>query len=142
MKTPLRVHICPVGFEVQRVADPLGRMRADKAYLVTYRADDPARQCVAKIKEDLLKKNSGIQVIEEYVNIWNLVDCIAKFKEIIRKERDNAVYINVSTGSGGSVRTSRRSAAGQKQLADHRSGRVLDGSAEAGPVATQLRPGG
>jgi hypothetical protein len=99
MRTPLRVHICPVGFEVQRVADPLGRMRADKAYLVSYRADDPAHQCVSRIKEILLKENSGIQVIEEYVNIWNLVECITKFKEIIRKERGNAVFINVSTGT-------------------------------------------
>lgn len=99
MRTPLRVHICPVGFEVQRVAAPLVGMRADKAYLVTYRLDDPAQQCVIKIKESLQKGGGQIQLIDAYVNIWDLVECITKFKEIIRREHGNAVFINVSTGT-------------------------------------------
>ena len=99
MKNPLRVHICPVGFEVQRVADPLARMKADKAYLITYRADDPAHQCLVRIKESLSKQAVQIQLIEEYVNIWDLVQCIIKFKDVIRRERGNTVFINVSTGT-------------------------------------------
>src|SRR5437899_13058892 len=99
MKNPLRVHICPVGFEVQRVADPLARMKADKAYLITYRADDPADQCLVRIKESLSKQAVQIQLIEEYVKIRDLVPCITRFKDAIRRQRGNTVVINVTTGT-------------------------------------------
>lgn len=99
VKPRLRVHICPVGFEVLRVAEPLLKMSADKAYLITHRRDDPAHQCVSRIKEVLRKRNSRVEIVEAYVDIWNLVDCVSKFKEIIQTEAGNSVYINVSTGT-------------------------------------------
>ncbi len=74
-------------------------MRADKAYLITYRIDDPAHECLVRIRENLGKQGTRIQLIEEYVNIWDLVQCITKFKDVIRRERGNTVYINVSTGT-------------------------------------------
>lgn len=99
MKTPLRVHICPVGFEVARVTEPLLRMRADKAYLVSYKFGDAAGSYLTKIKSTLFEKYKQIQLVEEYLDLWDLFACITKFKEIVRKEEGNLVYVNVSTGT-------------------------------------------
>lgn len=34
-----------------------------------------------------------------FLDIWNLYECIEKFREIILDEKGNHVYINVSTGT-------------------------------------------
>jgi len=99
MKPPLRVHICPVGFEVLRVTEPLLRMRADKAYLVSYKFGDAAASYLTRIKSTLLDGYKHIQLVEEYLDLWDLFACITKFKEIVRKEEGNLVYVNVSTGT-------------------------------------------
>jgi hypothetical protein len=101
MKTPLRVHICPVGFEVRRVTEPLVSMRADKAYLVSYRRDDEAATYLAKVKSVLHHEYKQIQVTEEFLDLWDLLACIGRFKQIVRNEKEegNLVYINVSTAT-------------------------------------------
>jgi CRISPR locus-related DNA-binding protein len=97
----LRVHIAPVGFEVKRVTYPLIKMRADKVYLVTYKPNDNAKKYFESIKEELKKEDERIEIEEVYVNIWDLFDCIEKFREIFEKEKEqsNQIYFNVSTGS-------------------------------------------
>lgn len=99
MSTNLRVHIAPVGYEFLRVTEPLIRMQADKVYLVTYQADDNAAKFYSQIKKELAQKYKHIKVEEIFVDIWNLDDCIEKFREIILQEKGNHVYINVSTGT-------------------------------------------
>jgi hypothetical protein len=74
-------------------------MRADKVYLISYRPDDVASPYLAKIKATLFPKYKQIQIEEDFIDLWNLYDCIAKFKEIVGKETGNLVYINVSTGT-------------------------------------------
>ncbi len=88
-----------MGFEVARVTEPLLRMRADKAYLVSYKFGDAAASYLTRIKSTLLKEYKQIQLVEEYLDLWDLFACITKFKEIVRKEEGNLVYINVSTGT-------------------------------------------
>ena len=34
-----------------------------------------------------------------FLDVWDLYSCIEKFREIIRKEKGNHVYVNVSTGT-------------------------------------------
>jgi CRISPR locus-related DNA-binding protein len=101
MSAKLRIHIAPVGFEYRRVTEPLIFMQADKVYLVTYRADDSAREFFSQIKKELSQNYKQVRVEEVFVDIWNLYDCIGKFREIILEEKkhDNFVYINVSTGT-------------------------------------------
>jgi len=101
MSANLRIHIVPVGFEFRRVTEPLVRMQADKVYLVTYHEDDSARKFFGQIKKELGQNYKHIKVEEVFVDVWNLYDCIEKFREILleEKRRGNHVYLNVSTGT-------------------------------------------
>jgi uncharacterized protein DUF6293 len=98
MKNPLRVHICPVGFEVLRIVEPLIRMRADKAYLLSYH-DEMGLSYATKVKHALKRKDKSIEIVENSIELWDLFKCIACFKQIIQQEKGNLVYINVSTGT-------------------------------------------
>ena len=53
----LRVHIAPVGFELDRIVIPAKKMRADKVWLIshTVRSADKARPFLEKIKKTLEK---------------------------------------------------------------------------------------
>lgn len=99
MSGNLRIHIAPVGFEFLRVTEPLIRMQADKVYLITYQEDDNATRFFAKIKKELSQKYRHVKVEEVFIDIWDLYECIQKFREIILLEKGNHVYINVSTGT-------------------------------------------
>jgi len=99
MSANLRIHIAPVGFEFRRVTEPLIRMQADKVYLITYGEDDAGTKFFSQIKKELSQNYKHIQVKEVFLDIWNLYECIEKFREIILNEKGNHVYINVSTGT-------------------------------------------
>ena len=95
----LRVHIAPVGYEFRRVTEPLIRMQADKVYLVTYAKYDTVSNFLAEIEKEIANKYAHIQIIKMSLDIWDLYACIEKFHEIISKEEENHVYVNVSTGT-------------------------------------------
>lgn len=99
MSRNLRVHIAPVGFDFRRVTVPLIQMQADKVYLVTYSPDDNAKKFFGQVKKELAQNYEHIQVQEVFLDVWNLFDCLEKFRQIILKEKGNHIYINVSTGT-------------------------------------------
>lgn len=99
MSTPLRVHIVPIGFEYRRVTEPLIHMRADKVYLVKYKNGDEAANFYGQIERELGQKYKHVQTEDVLLNIWDLYECIGKFREIMLQERENHVYVNVSTGT-------------------------------------------
>jgi CRISPR locus-related DNA-binding protein len=99
MSANLRVHIAPVGYQFLRVTEPLVKMQADKVYLVSFGKDDSASKFFAQVKKELSQKYKHIKVEEVFLDIWNLYECIGKFREIILKEKGNHVYVNVSTGT-------------------------------------------
>jgi CRISPR locus-related DNA-binding protein len=101
MSGNLRIHIAPVGFEFRRVTEPLIRMQADKVYLVTYGPDDSAKKFFEQIKKELGQNYKNIKVEEIFVDIWNLYECIEKYRAIVleEKRKGNHVYMNVSTGT-------------------------------------------
>ena len=99
METNLRIHISPVGFEYKRVTDPLIRMQADKVYLISYQENDYGQEYIKLIKNELKENYNHIEIVEIFVDIWDLYQCIEKFREIILKEGNNHVYFNVSTGT-------------------------------------------
>ena len=53
----LRVHIAPVGFEVDRIIIPAKQMRADRVWLIGHSnlSDDKARPFLEKIRKALEK---------------------------------------------------------------------------------------
>lgn len=95
----LRVHIAPVGFEVDRVVIPAKNMKADKVWLLVHdnTSEDKGRPYVEKIQDELKKLKIKVEVFR--VNRLNLFQIIRAVKEIVEKEKDNDVYINVASGS-------------------------------------------
>ena len=95
----LRVHLAPVGYEIDRVVIPAEQMRADKVYLLVHEnpSEDKARSYLERIEKKLKQKNIKTQVITS--NRFRLFSIIKAVKETILKERENDVYINVASGS-------------------------------------------
>jgi len=95
----LRVHIAPVGFEIDRIVIPAVDMKADKVWLVVHDnvAEDKATKYRDKIEKLLEKK--GIETETAFANRLRLFPIIKAVTEIIFKERKNDIYVNVATGS-------------------------------------------
>ena len=95
----LRIHIAPVGFEIDRIIIPAVRMKADKVWLVAHDAiaEDKASKYRQKIEKELEKK--GIKTEIAYANRLLLFPIIKAVTGIIFKERKNDIYVNVATGS-------------------------------------------
>ena len=98
-KLKLRVHIAPVGFEIDRIIIPAKKMRADKVWLIAHSnlSEDKARPFLDKIKKTLEKSN--IEVKETTADRYRLFDIVRTVKEIIIAEQQHDVYLNVASGS-------------------------------------------
>jgi len=95
----LRIHIAPVGFEIDRIIIPAVRMKADKVWLIAHDtiAEDKSNKYRQKIEKELEK--IGIKTEIAYANRLRLFPIIKAVTEIIFKERKNDIYVNVATGS-------------------------------------------
>jgi len=95
----LRIHIAPIGFEVDRVVIPAIQMKADKVWLLVHDkpANDKAAPYIEKIQKQLHKEK--IKTQKEYHDRLNLFRIIRSVKEIIEKERGNTIYVNLASGS-------------------------------------------
>ena len=95
----LRIHIAPVGFEIDRIIIPAVRMKADKVLLIAHDtiAEDKSNKYRQKIEKELEKK--GIKTEIAYANRLRLFPIIKAVTGIIFKERKNDIYVNVATGS-------------------------------------------
>jgi len=95
----LRVHIAPVGFEVDRIVIPAEQMRADKVWLLVHEnpSEDKAGPFIQRVTKKL--KKSKIPVLKEYHNRLDLFQIIKSVRKIIEKEQDNLLYVNLSSGS-------------------------------------------
>lgn len=97
----LRVHIIPIGFDSTRVTEALIQRKADKVHFIRYTKDKEHSAHFGFIKKELHKKMKQLEIKQYFLNIWDLYECIEKFREIIieEKQKGNHVFINVSTGS-------------------------------------------
>jgi hypothetical protein len=95
----LRIHIAPVGYEIDRVVIPAIKMKADKVYLLRHDnySEDKSGPYREKIIKKLNKKNIETKVVD--VNRYRLFTIIKTVKEIIQDERENDIYLNVASGS-------------------------------------------
>jgi len=95
----LRVHIAPVGFEVDRIIIPAKQMRADRVWLIGHSnlSDDKARPFLEKIRKALEKRD--VDVKEITADRYRLFDIVKTVKEIVLEEKDNDIYLNVASGS-------------------------------------------
>ena len=95
----LRIHIAPVGFELDRIILPAVRMKADKVWLIAHdnTAEDKANKYLQNIEKELEK--NGIKTEVVFANRLRLFPIIKAVTGIIFKERKNDIYVNVATGS-------------------------------------------
>ncbi len=95
----LRVHIAPVGFEIDRIVLPAIEMKADKIWLLVHNDSESDR---AKSYEDTIKKafkKAKIEIKEIRSNRKDIFKILQSVKQIIQTGKDNDIYINVSSGS-------------------------------------------
>jgi len=97
MQSKLRVHVATVDHHVERIVEPMIKLRADKAYLLTFSENDSALEFLKKTKTILKKHNIATQIV--YVDIWDLMACVSKIRSILQDEKKNQVFFNVSTGT-------------------------------------------
>jgi len=97
--TNLRIHIAPVGYEIDRVVLPAKEGKADKVFLLIHDkpGEDKALSFYEKITKDLKKQKIG--VVKEYHNRLDLFDIIKSVKQIIKEQGDNQIYVNLASGS-------------------------------------------
>jgi len=95
----LRVHIAPVGYEIDRVVLPAKKLRADKVILLVHEnpGEDRATKFYEKISSELEKVN--IEVSTEYHDRLDLFQIIKTVKNLIRQESGNIVSVNLASGS-------------------------------------------
>jgi len=94
-----RVHIAPLGFEVDRITIPLKQTKADKLWLLAHdnRSDDKSAPYLEKIKKEC--KKLGVEVKIEYADRLSIFKAIKSIKDIIEQEKGNYIYVNVASGS-------------------------------------------
>ncbi len=95
----LRVHIAPVGFEIDRIAIPAKQMKADRMWLLMHGdpAKDKAQGYMEKIRTQLKKEK--IEVHTEYSDRFDLFKILKSVREIVEKEGGNDIFVNCSSGS-------------------------------------------
>ena len=94
-----RIHIAPVGFEIDRIVLPAVEMKADLVYLVVHDnlSADKAQEHHTEIQKQLKKKKIKTETV--YANRFRLFDIIRVVKELIEKNRKDSFYVNVASGS-------------------------------------------
>lgn len=102
-----RIHIAPVGFEVERVTHPILEERADRAYLLTRSGDDAARPFVEEVTRRLRAAPRPVEVIVRRAGIWDVFASLGELRRIFEEEQRSdrragatvPIRVNVSTGT-------------------------------------------
>ena len=94
-----RVHIAPLGFEIDRIVLPLKQTQADKLWLMAHdnRSSDLSAPYLEKIKKEC--KKLGVEVEVAHSDRLNLFQTIKSIKDVINQEENNYIYVNVASGS-------------------------------------------
>jgi len=95
----LRVHIAPVGYEVDRIVLPAKQEKADRVWLLLHenKSEDKAGPFITKITKQLEKL--GIEIKQEDHDRRDLFKIIRAVKNIIEQEKTNEIYVNLASGS-------------------------------------------
>ena len=94
-----RVHIAPVGFEIDRIVIPAKKERADKVWLLVHDkpSEDKASQYKEQIEKELKKANIRVEVASaDRLDLFKIIKAV---KEIVVAEKKNDIYVNVASGS-------------------------------------------
>lgn len=97
--TKLRVHICPIGYEIDRIVESAKRLSAERVWLIVEENSEKekASDFITKVESDLTE--SDIEVRRKGVSRDDLFDNLKGIKEIFVEEEGNELRVNVSAGS-------------------------------------------
>jgi hypothetical protein len=95
----LRIHIAPVGYEVDRIVLPAKAMKADRVWLILH--NDPEDLVGKSFSDSITKQLDDLEIEYEFENAdrTNLFDTLGALRTIMLKEKENAIFANVSVGS-------------------------------------------
>lgn len=97
-KVPQRVHIAPVGYEVDRIVEAALKMRAEKVILISNEAGkDKAKNFFEAVCHRLGK--AGVELTVKRTRFFNLEDSMKLFSDLIREYKKEQLFINISSGS-------------------------------------------
>jgi len=102
-----RIHIAPVGFEVERIAEPILEERADRVYLLTRSERDAAAPFVEEVVRRLGRASWPIDVRVVRTDLWDVFGALGSLRAIFESEgradrrAPNVLplRVNVSTGT-------------------------------------------
>ncbi len=102
-----RIHVAPVGFEVERITQPIEEDRADRVYLVTRTERDAAGPFVNEVLSRLARLPWPVDVRVVRTDLWNVFAALAAYRALFeaedridRSRRDVVpLRVNVSTGT-------------------------------------------
>ena len=94
-----RIHIAPVGFEIDRVVLPAKMDKADKVFLMVHsdRAADQAKEYTAEIEKRL--KKAKIETEQVTADLWNIEEITRVTRDLILGNSDCEIAINLASGS-------------------------------------------
>jgi hypothetical protein len=101
MKYPKRVHVAPVGFEIDRVVLPFIEMDGERIHLIVRKGrNERGDKCVKAICEELDRRKQPYKIYETELDLFRLIyTCRKIIDEELRA--GNHVFVNMS--SGGSM---------------------------------------
>ena len=94
-----RIHIAPVGFEVDRIVMPAIDTKADKVYLLVHnnKTEDKAGPYIERVIKEL--KANKIESQKVIVN-WRDVESITKAtRKLLLELSGNDIFVNIASGS-------------------------------------------
>lgn len=95
---PSRIHIAPVGFEVDRIVIPAIKMRAEKVIMIANDlSQDKASSFYTRVEKKL--KNAHIATEMIRTSFFSLKENIELFSSLIKQYKDQLLFINISSGS-------------------------------------------
>ena len=99
MKYKKRIHIAPVGFEVDRIVEPAVEYKADKVYLLVHdnKEEDKASPYIERVIQELKKHKIKS---EKVLANWRDVESITKAaRKLINDLKEDEIFVNISSGS-------------------------------------------
>jgi hypothetical protein len=98
MEQKLRIHIAVVGFEIDRISQAAISLKADRVYLISKTKNDKGSKYLLK-NEEILNQNRIDVKIETVDDVQDQILILRKMKKIILQEKNNLIYVNISSGS-------------------------------------------
>ncbi|MFW6141217.1 MAG: DUF6293 family protein [Candidatus Saliniplasma sp.] len=94
-----RVHVAPLGYELDRIVEPLKELKADEFILVIQKEEKHGKEHQKNV-ENWLKEHDVKYSIKE-AELLDLEDCISVFGRIVYrlKEEGHDVYVNISSST-------------------------------------------